>query len=234
MTPVWKDSRRLSHYAPELAQALAAADRPVTWVIADDGSGAEEIARLEKVRDEARRIFPHIHLHAAAAHRGKGAVVREAWSGYPRARWLGFVDADGSVTGPDMLRLFAEAEKARNSVIGVRVRTDSTSIHESAWRALRHRGFLLAVRLMLDLETFDTQCGAKVIQGEAFRKVAGRLHEDGFAFDVELLVEMQVAGFSWEEMPVSWEEKEHSRLKPGESWRMLQALRRIQRRILEL
>lgn len=233
VTPVWKDSARLARYAPELARALAGYSRRVQWVIADDGSGPEEIGRLERIREDVREIFPHVTVLEAERHRGKGGVIREAWLKFPQAEWLGFVDADGSISGPDMVRLIARAEATRQSVVGVRVRTGETTIHEGLWRALRHRGFLLTVRLMLGLETADTQCGAKVIRGEDFRAVARRLHEDGFAFDVELLVELHVAGRSWDEVPVSWEEMEHSRLRPGEWWRMLKALRRIQKRVMD-
>jgi len=38
VTPVWNDSKRLSEFGPSLAQALAASELPVRWVVADDGS----------------------------------------------------------------------------------------------------------------------------------------------------------------------------------------------------
>ena len=43
--------------------------------------------------------------HFAARHRGKGAVIREAWALDPTAAWLAFADADGSVNASDLLDL---------------------------------------------------------------------------------------------------------------------------------
>lgn len=232
VTPVWKDARRLAGFAPELARALATVPGDVRWVIADDGSGNEELEALEVIRQGVRGIFPQVSIHAAERHRGKGGVIREAWAAFPQARWLGFVDADGSVSAADVVSLLGMAERTGRSVIGVRVKTDETEVREGLWRGLRHRGFLAISRLLLALETEDTQCGVKVLAGDDFRRVEPNLCEEGFAFDVELLAELHSAGLSWQEVPVNWVEKDHSRLAPGEWWRMLKALIRIQRRLM--
>ena len=46
VTPVWNDAARLEAFGPELAAALASAGLPLRWVIADDGSCADERERL--------------------------------------------------------------------------------------------------------------------------------------------------------------------------------------------
>ena len=87
VTPVWKDSRRLAAYGRELADELARRASAVHWVIADDGSGPEEATRLQAQLEEYRKTYPHVSLHLAGVHRGKGAVVREAWNLFPEADW---------------------------------------------------------------------------------------------------------------------------------------------------
>lgn len=232
VTPVWNDSKRLAGYGADLARELAARDSRIHWLIADDGSEPEEIPRLQAQLEEYRKTYPHVSLHLASHHNGKGSVIREAWAVHPEADWLSFADADGSVNAPDMLDLIAHAVAHDQSTIGVRMTTESTRVQEGFLRGLRHRGFLLAVRLLLGFRTEDTQCGAKVIRGEDFRAVAPRLIELGWAFDAEMLGELHRAGYSWLEHPVNWVEKGASRIRPWkDSITMLISLIRIRRRI---
>lgn len=231
VTPVWKDSARLEDYGMDLAEALSTFPEPIRWIIADDGSGKIEASRLVELQSRYARIFPNVELHFAQAHRGKGAVVREAWSLVPDAPWLAFVDADGSVTATEMLGLIAAARQSGSSVIGIRKRTETTTVLESPWRALVHKGFLIAVKIVLGLDCEDPQCGAKVLRGDDYRKIAGRLREPGLAFDSELLFELHRAGFTWQEIPVNWEEKKGGTVKPlKDAWAMFASLVRIRTR----
>jgi hypothetical protein len=222
----------LARFGPELARALVEFPLPVCWVIADDGSGEDEHVSLLKLRDSLAEIFPDVDLHFADQHRGKGAVVREAWSLAPAATWLAFVDADGSVNAEDMLGLIDAAVSGGLSVMGIRKQTATTRVRESHWRGLFHRAFLTAVRVILNVRSDDPQCGSKVIHGDSYRRVAEKLREDGLAFDSELLASLRKDGTGWIEVPVNWEEKPGGTVKPlRDGWAMLAALFRIRSRI---
>lgn len=228
VTPVWNDSARLAVFGRELAAALAASDLPVRWVIADDGSGGEEHARLHALCREFAAVFPGVETHFAARHLGKGAVVREAWGLAPAADWLSFVDADGSVSAEDFLGLIGRAVTSGVSVLAIRRRTETTHVEESLVRGLAHRGFLLATRLLLGLRCADPQCGAKVIKGADYRAVAGQLVEEGFAFDAEMLAALAHRGAVWAEVPVTWIQKKGAKVRLfRDAWRMFAALLRI-------
>jgi hypothetical protein len=232
VTPVWKDSSRLSVFGKELAVALAESSLPIRWVIADDGSGIEEKSRLAELHQGFLKLFPKVQLYFAQKHMGKGSVVREAWALDPHAGWLAFVDADGSVSANDMLGLIQDAVSSGTSVLGVRRRTATTKIVESPWRALAHRGFLTIARRVLDLDCDDPQCGGKVLKGEEYRRVVTQLYENGLAFDSELLSALKNDGATWKEVPVNWEEKPGGKVKPlRDAWAMLAALFRIHRRM---
>jgi len=232
VTPVWKDSSRLARFGEELAAELAARNSQVQWVIADDGSGEAEVARLKELRDDFAKVYPQVEVHAAKAHFGKGSVVREAWSAAPEAGWLCFVDADGSVGASDMLDLIATAQTTGKSVIAIRKNTESTRVEEDWFRWIRHHGFLLACRWILKVHSDDTQCGAKVFRGDDYRQIADRLVEPGLAFDAELLAELTAAGREWTEKPVSWVRKGGSRIHAfSDAWQMLRALFRIRGRM---
>lgn len=231
VTPVWNDSRRLAGFGPELAAELARRGRGVKWVIADDGSSVEEVIWLEKLVGVFEAKCPDVTLHRMDEHRGKGAVVRDAWARFPEAEWFAFVDADGSVPASEIMRLIEQARATGKSTIGIRKDTAETRVEETAWRRARHLGFLAACRFLLGLDTQDSQCGAKVIKGADYRAVRDRLEEEGFAFDAELLAELEVTGRGWDEVPVSWFERFDSRISHGSWWPMLMALWRIRGRL---
>lgn len=232
VTPVWNDSARLSEFGATMARALAGCPLPIRWIIADDGSGPAEESRLMALMENFRKVFPKIDLHVAAMHHGKGAVVRDAWSLAPDAEWLSFVDADGSVTAEDFLSLIAIAVAEDSSALGIRKRTETTTLVESPWRGLAHRGFLMATRLLLDLHCEDPQCGAKILKGSDYRRIAHRLEEDGLAFDSELLATLKLTGADWLEVPVNWTEKKGGKVSPlRDGWKMLGALLRIRPRL---
>ncbi len=229
---MWNDSARLAEFGATLASALAASPLPIRWIIADDGSDGSESARLTALHEIFVMIYPRVDLHFAARHHGKGAVVREAWALAPDAAWFAFVDADGSVTAETMLGLLASALDSGTSVLGIRKRTPTTEIVESFWRGLAHRGFLLVARLVLDLSCHDPQCGAKILRGADYRRIAHRLTESGLAFDSELLATLMRTGATWVEIPVNWVQKRGGKVHPlRDAWGMVAALLRIRAKL---
>jgi hypothetical protein len=232
VTPVWKDSARLALFGRELADELAKRGSDIRWIIADDGSGTEEVVALERLAEEFGAIYPRVRLHVAEGHRGKGSVVREAWALEPEAEYYGFVDADGSVSASEMLDLIERARRSGSSTIAIRKNTETTKVDEDLLRKLRHHGFLTACHWIVGVKSEDTQCGAKVLKGADYRAIAGRLQENGLAFDAELLAELSAAGFKWDEVPVNWARKGGSRVHPwNDATDMLAALFRIRGRL---
>lgn len=228
VTPVWNDSARLAAFGKSLADALAGSSLPVRWIIADDGSARDEHLLLADLRNDFCRIYPNVELFFAQAHHGKGSVVREAWALAPDAAWFAFVDADGSVSAEDMLELIGAACRSGKSVLGIRKRTATTSVTATLWRALAHRTFLTAARLLLGLRGADLQCGAKILKGDAYRAIAHRLVENGLAFDSELMFSLSRNHSDWLEIPVTWAAKDGGKVRPlRDGWGMLAALLRI-------
>lgn len=228
ITPVWNDSARLAMFGEALAHALAASPCAIRWIIADDGSATSEHDALQQLCKNFSTIFPHVQVHFAEQHLGKGAVVREAWALDHEAAWLAFVDADGSITPSEMLRLIESAMVSGTSALGIRKRTSSTIVLESPWRAIFHRGFLFAARIILNLQSEDPQCGAKVIEATSYRRIAAMLCENGLAFDCELMATLKRDHAQWIEVPINWIEKGGGKVKPlRDCWGMLAALVRI-------
>ena len=68
------------------------------------------------------------------------------------------------------------------------------------------------MRLLFRLPITDTQCGAKVFTAAAIREVLPKLGTTQWAFDVDLLFHLQLAGYNITEIATVWNDKAGSRL----------------------
>lgn len=232
-TPVWNDSARLAQFGGGLARALATADLRVRWVIADDGSAAAERSRYLELCEQFTRIYPAIECYHAERRCRKGGAIYDAWMRYPEANWYAFVDADGAVSPETLLALVQRAMQVQSSgaVIGIRALEGEMAVRRTGRRLLGFRVFRALVRWIAGVRIADTQCGIKVVPGEAFRAVLPKLSERGFVFDVELLVALQGVGCAIDEVPIEWAEIPGSRVTLSrDGFQMLLDLIRIGRK----
>jgi dolichyl-phosphate beta-glucosyltransferase len=80
----------------------------------------------------------------------------------------------------------------------------------------------------------DSQCGFKLFTAAAAQRLFGALQTDGYAFDVELLLRAQKAGYRVAEVAVSWADQPGSKVGvltsgPGMLLQILRARRRVGR-----
>lgn len=234
VTPVWNDSERLSVFGEALAHALAAAEMPIRWIIADDGSDADEAERYAALREKFATVYPHVDLLRFGVRSRKGGAVYDAWNDAASADYYAFVDADGAVSPAAMLHLIECAMQGggNRAVIGTRPLGGSREVQRSWLRKCVFWAFRMLVRGLVGVRFEDTQCGAKVIPGAAYRAVANSLKERGFIFDVELLVALRHAGVEIVEEPIPWCEVLGSRIRlSSDSLEMIRGLLRIRRRL---
>jgi len=69
------------------------------------------------------------------------------------------------------------------------------------------------VRVLFGLRLWDTQCGAKLMRGDAVREVLPRLGLTRWAFDVDLLFQLRRAGYRVIERPTVWHDVGGSKLR---------------------
>lgn len=145
--------------------------------------------------------------------RGKGFAVK---TGILRARGdiVFFMDADLSVP-LRFVREFLKFESEADVLIGSRRHPASVIPTRQPWpREASGRVFNAALRLAGVTKLKDTQCGFKAFRREAARAIFSKLEQDGFGFDVEVLVLADVLGFRTLELPVEWADVSGSKLRP--------------------
>ncbi|MGD9873430.1 MAG: dolichyl-phosphate beta-glucosyltransferase [Kiritimatiellia bacterium] len=164
------------------------------------------------VQEYAARL-PQVRCIVEPAKIGKGGAVKLGFES-ARGEIVGFADADGS-TPPDAFQALADQmEPGVDAVIASRWFKESEVYpRQTVSRQIASRIFNGFVRLMLGLKIRDTQCGAKVFKKEALDHVVPSLGITRWAFDVDLLFQLQRAGYSIREAPTKWHDVGGSQIR---------------------
>src|SRR5204863_4916930 len=200
----FNESARLPSYLNDLAMLLRKQPYRTSVLIVDDGSSASEQARLKEIVSAAGSTGDvMIDLLCLERNMGKGYAVRQGWQARTAATWLAFADADGATPAYEVVRVFDTVYRDNDigrCYFGSRVRMLGRSVDRNWMRHFVGRIYATLVGLAINESIYDSQCGFKVISGEAFAAVSGVLREDRFAFDSELITALSEAGYRLEEM----------------------------------
>ena len=183
--PCYNEEGRLS---PPEYKIFLAENPEVDLIFVDDGSSDATYAVLESIAaDNSGRAFalrqPQNGGKAEAVRRG----VLEAFAkGYGAT---GFWDADNSTPLRLARFLIADLEsKNVEMVMGSRVNMMGKRISRSHGRHYLGRLFASIASFLLNLEVYDTQCGAKVFRNdETMRRVFADPFITGWTFDLEII-----------------------------------------------
>ncbi len=139
-------------------------------------------------------IDPDVVVQVVLPHAGKGRAVR-AGLARGRGRYLGFIDGDGDVP-PELLAEFVEVvhQKHPDVVLGSKRHPDSQVVYPLA-RRLYSWGYQQLVRVLFHLDVRDTQAGIKLVRREVLSEVLPLMVEEGYAFDLEMLVIARRLGY---------------------------------------
>jgi glycosyltransferase involved in cell wall biosynthesis len=233
--PAYRESQRLPAYLATLLPALKDAGSATSVLVVDDGSGPSEVQALRKALDTLAasysQLLPPLFL---PGNRGKGAAVREGWNQSGDHQLLAFVDADGSIPAGEVLRLLylmENSQQTNTALFSSRIKMLGHTIQRHFHRHLLGRVYASLIGLLLKVPVYDSQCGFKIIRTEIWPRTRTDLSEDGFAFDVDLLLALRKQGVRVREIPIDWCDIAGSKVcLLRDSFRMFMAILRLRRR----
>ncbi len=235
VVPCYNESARIGGFLPGLCREMEAMGA-VKVLVVEDGSGAEEAARMTRIVEELRPEHPCLQpLLALPANVGKGGAVYAGWAAADaQAGWLGFVDADGACSAVETARVIrvarGEGDPPR-AVFASRIKMLGRQVDRLLKRHWLGRVYATLVSELLHIPVYDSQCGLKLLPAPAWRSIAPHLAVHGFAFDVELLVALLDSGCQVVEVPIDWLEIPGGKVRlVRDSWRMGQDVLAIRRR----
>lgn len=213
--PAYNEAARLG---PTLERILAyLAGQPLAWEVqvVDDGSRDDTAAVAESFAGRG------VSLQRQGRNRGKGAALRSGVLASSGAEVL-LVDADLSTPIEDVERLRPHLKEAQ-VVLGSRaVAGANVTVHQPFYREWMGRIFNVLIRVLGVRGFLDTQCGFKLLEGEAARRLFADLKIERFAYDVELVWLAQRLGYRVVEVGVTWANSPRSSVDPlRDSTRMM-------------
>ena len=189
VVPCFNEARRLR---PAEFERFAAERPEIRFIFVDDGSTDGTAALLARLgADPSGRI----EVLTLPRNSGQGEAVRVGIN-HAFARGdarVGFWDADLAAPLSEIPRLIAALEEGTGCdvVYGSRIRLLGSQIDRRRDRYYLGRLVASTARLVLDLEVYDTQCGAKLFRRTpALEAVFATPFRSRWLFDVEILGRM--------------------------------------------
>ncbi|MBT5902988.1 MAG: glycosyltransferase [Opitutaceae bacterium] len=234
--PCWCESERLTPFLVPLARRINERQLPVEIIVVDDGSPGEESTKLAQQVEKIHRQYPQVKpLEAMRPHRGKGGAIYHGWrKSHAEAQWLGFVDADGAVPVEAVITGIEQAFSAKPPyplIAANRYHRDRNNhVHRSWIRQRTGSWFANWARTQLQLDTVDSQCGFKLLPAQWWREYPDDWQEQGYAFDLELLLAAQAAKIPTLNLNISWREVGGSNVGMNDGFKLVQAVKRLRRK----
>ncbi|HEV7517315.1 MAG TPA: dolichyl-phosphate beta-glucosyltransferase [Thermoanaerobaculia bacterium] len=205
--PAYNEAARLGPTLERILGYLAGQKIAAEILVVDDGSTDRTAAVAESFAGRG------VVLYRQDRNRGKGAALRSGVVASRGATVL-LVDADLSTPIEDLERLRpylagAELVLGSRSVPGANV-----TQHQPIYREIMGRTFNLLIRTVGVRGFRDTQCGFKLLDGEAARQLFADLSVDRFAYDVELVWLARRRGYRIAEVGVTWANSPYSSVDP--------------------
>ncbi len=206
--PAYNEAPRIRASLERLVEyftAPSADRRPVEIVVVDDGSTDETVQIAENFAAALPEGAPAFRLLRNGRNRGKGYSIKHGVL-MAAGTYLLVSDTDFSTPIEELPRLLAKLESGECDIaIGSRGLPGSrVEVHQPAWREMLGRTFNRIVRAISRLPFRDTQCGFKVMRGEAVLPLFRAARIERFAYDVEILYLAQKTGLRILEEPVIW------------------------------
>ena len=205
--PAYKEGERIGRNLLEIDKYLKGKSYTYEIIVVEDGSPDNT---AEVARNYALQI-PHLRVIDNTENHGKGYVVRQGLL-EAKGKYRVFLDADGSTSITHLDTFLPQLESGYDVVIGSRKSDGSfIQVHQPKHREIMGEGGNWLIRIILGLWSYpDTQCGFKMLSGEAAEQVAKRMVVDRFGFDFELVILALKLRFKVKQMPVRWMNEEGS------------------------
>ncbi len=248
--PAYNEEKRLPETLQKVRDYLSAQRYEYEVLIVNDGSTDTTPGVVRGLIKD----WKNFRLIDNQKNQGKGTVVKQGML-ETKGDWRLFMDADNS-TDISQLDKFWEFIKLnpkseirnpkqilnsndQNSkhnydiIIGSRyLKADSIKIEQPLGRRIVSRFGNFLIRVLLGIQSVDTQCGFKLFSLEAAEEIFPLQKIERWGFDMEILAIAIQKGYKIKEVPVDWYDAEGSQVKKSAALKTLKELLQIKWRMM--
>jgi len=203
-----------------------------TWeiVMVDDGSHipASEVINHSYLREKIVSLIEQKKFVGIryAPNQGKGKAIAQGVI-KARGKVILFSDIDGSVQ-MDALPEFLKALKTHDVAVGSRRLPESViAVHQGIFRETGGRVYTFLSKTFFNLGIHDVTCGFKAFRSAVAKQLFSQSKISRWSFDTEILALAINQGYSLQEIPVVWANKQGSKVKFEETFESFIDLFRI-------
>lgn len=213
VVPCFNEEARL-----DFAEFAKYAGNGLYFLFIDDGSTDRTLEILKKNSGEHTIIFKLERNFGKAEAVRQGMLHIKTLPIFKDLEWVGYWDADLATPIPELGNYFKFSElfmPDADAVFGSRIIRLGSCIDRKFSRHLTGRLFAIFAKILLELGTYDSQCGAKIFRKELIDKAFGDKFISKWIFDVEVILRLK--GCKIIECPLTqWRDVGGSKLmKPG-------------------
>ena len=207
--PAYNEEGRIGTSLTEIYSFLKKRNYDFEIIVVDDGSKDKTLNLLS----EYSQNIPNLIVLKNESNQGKGFSVKKGVLN-SKGDIILYTDADLSTPIEELDKLIYWLDEGYLISIGSRDLPESQVNRHQAWyRELMGKIFNRIIRLILNLDYHDTQCGFKCFRNDAALEIFKGLRLCGFSFDVEMLFVAKHRGIKVKEVPVRWYNSPESKVE---------------------
>lgn len=205
VVPAYNEEERVVPFLRDLENFVKGGNYEV--VLVNDGSNDKTLDILKSFSKKSRAF----RVVSYKNNMGKGYAVKQGVLS-ARGEYIIFIDADGSIH-PKEIRKMEPLLKKYDVVVGTRSSKDSVVVQPKKRKSLG-MAFNTSASVIFQTGIADSLCGFKGFRREIGKKLFREIVSSGWIFDVELFYRIRKGKYSLYQLPIYWEHREGSKIKP--------------------
>lgn len=208
--PAYNEEKRISSTLKNIIDYFNKQHYNVEIIVINDGSSDKTADIVESYTKKSNEI----KLINLERNSGKAAALK---AGFEKAQgeYILFSDADLSTPIEELENLFdaVKKQKAQIAIASRGLKGSKVEQSQPFYRVFMGKAFNLLVQIFAAPGIWDTQCGFKLFEKEAGKKLFSSLIILDYSFDVEIIAKAIAENYKIAEVPVRWINSPDTKLK---------------------
>ncbi len=210
LIPAYNEETIIENTLDRVLEFLSKKNYKWEVIVVDDGSSDKTSEIIKSLRAQGVRLVKH------DINMGKGAAIRTGVK-KSKGKFIIFSDADLSVSIKNIDQFLTELKKSEVVIGSRRVLGAQIVIPQPAMRENLGRGYTQLTRSVTGVKLSDFTCGFKGFRKAAAKNIFARTLIDRWAYDSEILFLAKKLGYKITELPISWKNREDTRVSLGDA-----------------